>query len=77
MSYDRGMAQPSENTLPDVNWLTVAEVATYLRVSKMSVHRYIHNGSLPSTRVGRSFRINEDHVKEVLRGERELKSDPQ
>lgn len=37
--------------------LTVAEVASRMRVSKMTVYRLIHAGELPALRVGRSFRV--------------------
>lgn len=38
-------------------FLTVAEVAATLRVSKMSVYRLIHTGQLEAVRFGRSFRV--------------------
>ena len=40
-------------------FLTVAEVAEIMRVSKMTVYRLVHSGELPAVRVGRSFRVNE------------------
>lgn len=39
-----------------VQFLTVAEVASMMRVSKMTVYRLVHSGELPAARVGRSFR---------------------
>ena len=39
--------------------MTVAEVATALRVSKMTIYRLIHSGELPAMRIGRSFRVSE------------------
>ena len=53
--------------LPDVRFLTVAEVADIMRVSKMTVYRLVHGGELPAVRVGRSFRVPEDAVNEYLR----------
>lgn len=47
--------------------MTVAEVATLMRVSKMTVYRLVHNGDLPAVRVGRSFRVPENAVHEYLR----------
>lgn len=44
-------------TLPQVQYLTVDEVATALRLSKMTVYRLLHAGTIPSIRVGRAFRI--------------------
>ena len=48
-------------------FLTVAEVATMMRVSKMTVYRLVHGGELPAVRVGRSFRVLEEDVDEYLR----------
>ena len=47
--------------------LTVAEVATVMRVSKMTVYRLVHGGELPAIRVGRSFRVPEQAVHDYLR----------
>ncbi|WP_202862681.1 helix-turn-helix domain-containing protein [Antricoccus suffuscus] len=49
-----------------VDFLTVAEVATLMRVSKMTVYRLVHSGELPAVRVGRSFRVPERAVHEYL-----------
>ncbi len=51
----------------DVVFLTIAEVAGKMRVSKMTVYRLVHSGELPAVRVGRSFRVTEDDVNEYLR----------
>ena len=53
--------------ISEVRFLTVAEVATVMRVSKMTVYRLVHSGELPAVRVGRSFRVPEDAVNEYLR----------
>ena len=47
-------------------FLTVAEVADLLRVSTMTVYRFIKAGDLPSVRVGKSYRIREDDVDAFL-----------
>ena len=49
-----------------VQFLTVAEVAAIMRVSKMTVYRMVHNGDLPAVRVGRSFRVPQDAVNTYL-----------
>jgi excisionase family DNA binding protein len=51
----------------DVRFLTVSEVATVMRVSKMTVYRLVHSGELPAVRVGRSFRVPEGAVHDYLR----------
>jgi len=48
--------------------LTVAEVATLMRVSKMTVYRLVHSGELAAVRVGRSFRVPEHAVHGYLKG---------
>jgi excisionase family DNA binding protein len=61
------MASRPTDPLSDVRFLTVAEVAKAMRVSKMTVYRLVHSGELPAVRVGRSFRVPEDAVNEYLR----------
>jgi excisionase family DNA binding protein len=56
-----------ERPLSDVRFLTVAEVASLMRVSKMTVYRLVHGGGLPAVRVGRSFRVPEQAVHDYLR----------
>jgi excisionase family DNA binding protein len=58
----------SDRDLNDVRFLTVAEVAAIMRVSKMTVYRLVHSGEMPAVRVGRSFRVPESAVDEYLRG---------
>lgn len=48
-------------------FLTVAEVAAIMRVSKMTVYRLVHSGELPALRVGRSFRVPASAVDDYLR----------
>ncbi|WP_425394870.1 helix-turn-helix domain-containing protein [Actinospica robiniae] len=43
--------------LSDLAFLTVAEVATVLRVSKMTVYRMLRDETLEAVRVGRGYRI--------------------
>jgi excisionase family DNA binding protein len=50
-----------------VTFLTVAEVAAMMRVSKMTVYRLVHAGELSAVRVGRSFRVPERAVQDYLR----------
>lgn len=48
------------------SFLTVAEVADLMRVSKMTVYRLIHSEELPAVQVGRNFRVRESAVNEYL-----------
>ena len=54
-------------SLTDATFLTVAEVAAVMRVSKMTVYRLVHAGDLAAVRVGRSFRVPQHAVDDYLR----------
>ena len=60
-SGSAGSDQPAKT-----QFLTVAEVAGLMRVSKMTVYRLVHNGELPAVRVGRSFRVHAKAVHDLL-----------
>jgi excisionase family DNA binding protein len=55
------------SSLSEVKFLTVAEVAKLMRVSKMTVYRLVHAGDLPAVQIGRSFRVPEQAVHDYLR----------
>jgi excisionase family DNA binding protein len=57
-----------DSALSEVRFLTVAEVAALMRVSKMTVYRLVHSGELTAVRVGRSFRVPETAVHAYLKG---------
>lgn len=52
--------------LSEARFLTVAEVADTMRVSRMTVYRLVHSGELPAIRFGRSFRVPEAAVQQAL-----------
>lgn len=54
--------------LGEIKFMTVMEVATLMRVSKMTVYRLIDTGEIASVRVGRSIRLPEQAVREYLKG---------
>ncbi|WP_421842338.1 cell division/environmental response transcriptional regulator [Mycobacterium sp.] len=56
----------AEGQQAGAQFLTVAEVAALMRVSKMTVYRLVHNGELPAVRVGRSFRVHAKAVHDML-----------
>ncbi|SDZ95604.1 transcriptional regulator, AlpA family [Bowdeniella nasicola] len=47
-------------------FVTVAEVADLMRVSRMTVYRMVHAGELPAVRVGRSFRVPRSAVDDLI-----------
>jgi len=54
-------------SLSDQPFMTVAEVAALMRVSRMTVYRMVHEGQIASVKVGRSFRVPETAVNAYLR----------
>jgi len=57
---------PLTSNLQAGKFLTVAEVAAILRLSKMSVYRLIHSGQLEAVQFGRSFRVTEKALNTYL-----------
>lgn len=43
-------------------FLTVQEIASHLKASKMSVYRNIHRGVLPATKIGRLYRVRKSDL---------------
>ncbi|GAB2737082.1 MULTISPECIES: helix-turn-helix domain-containing protein [unclassified Arthrobacter] len=58
----------AEANFSNARFMTVAEVAEVLRVSKMTVYRLVHSGEMPAVRFGRSFRVPEEAVSQYLKG---------
>lgn len=58
---------PAEQNFSNAKFLTVAEVAEVMRVSKMTVYRLVHAGEMPAVRFGRSYRVPEAAVENYLR----------
>ena len=68
MPTNKRNAQPTaiNPAISQVQFLTVAEVAKMMRVSKMTVYRLVHSGEMPAVRVGKSFRVPEKAVHTYL-----------
>ena len=63
---DGGAQAPGESARPRLRYLTVAEVAESMRVSRMTVYRLVHGGELPAVQVGRSYRVPQDALDAFL-----------
>ena len=50
----------------DNNVLTITDVATFLRIPKSSVYKLVHEGGLPSFKVGKHFRFVEGEVQDWM-----------
>ena len=64
-----------------MEFLTVQETATLLKVSPITIRRYIGSGRLPAVRIGRAIRVQREAVEELLepvvpKPDEELLEDP-
>lgn len=48
-------------------WLSVAEIAEYLGVTRDSVYRWIDSRNMPSHRVGRRWKFRKEEIDEWVR----------
>ena len=53
-------------TLSDGRFLTIAEVADMMGVSRMNVYRLVHSGRLPAIRFGRTFHVPLEAVEAAI-----------
>ncbi|HSO90076.1 MAG TPA: helix-turn-helix domain-containing protein [Arthrobacter sp.] len=58
------------------HFLTIAEVAAAMRVSKMTVYRLVKSHAIAAVRVGRSFRVPEEAVNDYIRRVTEPATEP-
>ena len=68
-SPDQNRAAPAAAAAAAAELLTVNQVATAMQVSKMTVYRLIHAGTLRAVRVGQSLRLPRASVEAFLHAE--------
>ena len=45
-----------------MNWMTVKEVAKYLKLSDMMIYKLAQNGEIPASKVGSAWRFSQDEI---------------
>ena len=55
------------NSVQKSQLLTIEEVAQALKVSKMTVYRYIKANKLPAYKLGQELRVKEEDLNEFLK----------
>src|SRR5712691_1433744 len=58
------MSDSPNRTWSDI--LTVDQVAAYLQLNRLTIYRYIREGRLPASKVGKSYRIRKADVEWLL-----------
>jgi excisionase family DNA binding protein len=58
-----------ENTYTSLNFLTLSEAASILKISKRTLHRMIQTRQIPALKVGGQWRILESRLGELVQEE--------
>jgi excisionase family DNA binding protein len=56
-----------EEILDNGKIMTINEVASFLKLSKITIYKLIKNGELPAFRVGNSWRFHRDKIEMIAR----------
>lgn len=59
-----------------MNWITVKEVAEYLKLSTMMVYKLAQEGKIPSVKIGRVWRFERDSIDKWLKESKLETTDP-
>jgi len=56
-------------------WMTLEEVAQYLKVSKDSIYRLAQKGEIPASKIGNLWRFKKEEIDEWMRNKRKPSND--
>jgi PTS system nitrogen regulatory IIA component len=51
--------------------LTTKELAKYLKLTEVTIYRYVNEGKVPGRRVGSRWRFDKDKIDELLKSKEE------
>lgn len=54
-------------------WMTLEEVAQYLKVSKDSIYRLAQKGEIPASKIGNLWRFRREEIDEWMKGNKNTK----
>jgi len=46
--------------------MTVAEIAEYLKVQRVTIHRWARNGKIPAFKIGTDLRFDRDAIEKMM-----------
>jgi excisionase family DNA binding protein len=58
------------------NWLTLDELADYLKRGRSTLYKMAREGRIPATKIGRTWRFDQDAIDTWLRRQGTTKSRP-
>lgn len=53
---------PRDTALPDCEWLTIDELARWLRLPRSTTYDLVRRREIPAVKLGRHIRIPREHV---------------
>ena len=53
--------------------LTVKELAEYLKLTNVTIYKYLKEGKLPAHRIGNRWRFDKDQIDELMKRGEEVK----
>jgi len=56
-------------------WMTLEEVAQYLKVSKDSIYRLAQRGEIPASKIGNLWRFNREEIDVWMKNKRIIKNE--
>lgn len=51
-------------------WLTLDELAEYLKLSRTKLYRLAQNGNIPASKLGKQWRFNTEEIDEWMKSQR-------
>ncbi|MFC1674529.1 helix-turn-helix domain-containing protein [Candidatus Omnitrophota bacterium] len=54
-------------------WMTLEEVAQYLKVSKDSIYRLAQKGEMPASKIGNLWRFKKEEIDEWMKNTTKMK----
>ena len=52
--------------------LTVKELAKYIKLTNVTIYKYLKEGKLPAHRIGNRWRFDKDRIDELMKSEGEV-----
>jgi len=56
-------------------WMTLEEVAQYLKVSKDSIYRLAQKGKMPASKIGNLWRFKREEIDKWMKNKRIIKNE--
>ena len=69
LQYLRVNKKNMENKGNKAIYVSIAELAKMLGISRVAVFKRIKKGQIPAEKIGRSYAISMEHINEIVQGE--------